>query len=93
VVQAIDGVLAANVGRRAVVITHGSAINAYLSMLLAIPRDLFCAPDYASISVVRQQSDAYAVRSLNDTAHLARGGLLYAAPPALTARSLPLTNR
>jgi probable phosphoglycerate mutase len=93
VVQAIDAILAAYPARRVVVVTHGSVINAYLSMLLAVPRDLFFAPDYASISLVRHEGDAYAVRALNDTAHLAGGGLLDAPPAALTARSLPLTNR
>ena len=71
IVQAIEAILAAHPARRVVVVTHGSAINAYLSMLLAVPRDLFFAPDHASISVVRHERDSYAVRSLNDTSHLA----------------------
>jgi probable phosphoglycerate mutase len=93
IVQAIERVLAAHPARRVAVVAHGSAINAYLSMLLALPRDLFFAPDHASISIVRQAGDTYALRSLNDTAHLARGAPLDGAMPALTARSLPLTNR
>ncbi len=93
IAQAIDAILAAHPARRVVVITHSSAINAYLSMLLAVPHDLFFAPDHASISVVRHQDDLYAVRSLNDTSHLSRAGLPDGATPPLTARSLPLTNR
>jgi probable phosphoglycerate mutase len=91
-IQAIDAIAAAHAARRAVVVTHASVINAYLSMLLSVPRDLFFAPDHASISVVRHQTDAYALRSLNDVSHLA-GGSLDGAAAALTARSLPLTNR
>jgi probable phosphoglycerate mutase len=91
-IQAIDAIIAAHAARRAVVVTHASVINAYLSMLLGVPRDLFFAPEHASICVVRHQADTYALRSLNDTAHLA-GGSLGAAMAPLTARSLPLTNR
>jgi probable phosphoglycerate mutase len=91
-IQALDAIVAAHAARRAIVVTHASVINAYLSMLLGVPRDLFFAPDHASISVIRHQVDAYALRSLNDTAHLA-GGRPDAATPPLTARSLPLTNR
>jgi broad specificity phosphatase PhoE len=53
-----------------VVVTHGSLINAYLSMVLDIPRDYFFEPDHASISTVRSHRDLYAVRAINDTAHL-----------------------
>jgi probable phosphoglycerate mutase len=91
-IQAIDAIIVAHAARRVVVVTHASVINAYVGMLLGVPRDLFFAPDHASISVVRQQEDAYALRCLNDVSHLAGGGLDGAAP-ALTARSLPLTNR
>jgi hypothetical protein len=45
-------------------------INAFLSMLWDVPRDLFFAPDHASMSVVRAQGDLQAVRRLNDTSHL-----------------------
>jgi 2,3-bisphosphoglycerate-dependent phosphoglycerate mutase len=93
-ILAIERILAANPARRIAVITHASVINAYLSMVLAIPRDVFFTPDYASISVVRQSGDLYAVRGLNDTQHLA--GTEAAWPSsgrALTLRSLPLTNR
>lgn len=70
VFQGIDAVIAAEAGRRVVVVTHASVLNAYLSALLGIQRDLFFAPDYASITVLRSLGDLYAVRRLNDTAHL-----------------------
>lgn len=71
VVQTIEAIIARHGGRRVVVVTHASLINAYLSMVLDIPRDLFFAPDFASISAVRYHDDLYAVRTLNDTTHLA----------------------
>ncbi|HWC30693.1 MAG TPA: histidine phosphatase family protein [Dehalococcoidia bacterium] len=70
VIQAIEGVIARHSARRVVVVTHSSVINAYLSMLLGVSRDLFFAPDHASISAVRHQNDTYALRYLNDTSHL-----------------------
>jgi probable phosphoglycerate mutase len=69
-IQAIESAVAEHAARRIVIVTHGSVINAYLSMLLDIPRDLFFLPGHASISVVRSLRDLYAVRSLNDTSHL-----------------------
>ena len=72
VITAIEAALAASEGRRVVVVTHASAINAYLSMLLCIPRDQFFTPEHASVSIVRWRDDRYALRSLNDVAHLRR---------------------
>lgn len=70
VVLALESLLARHQGRRFVVVTHESVINAYLSMVLDIPRDYFFHPDHASVSTVRSMNDLYAVRALNDTAHL-----------------------
>jgi probable phosphoglycerate mutase len=69
-VLALESLIARHPGRRIVVVTHGSLINAYLSMVLDIPRDYFFHPEYTSVSTVRSHNDLYAVRALNDTAHL-----------------------
>lgn len=69
-VAALDGIIAAHGARRCAVVTHASVINAYVSMLLCIPRDQFFAPDHASLSTVRHRGDMYALRTLNDTSHL-----------------------
>ena len=69
-ILSMESLLARHPGRRIVVVTHGSLINAYLSMVLDIPRDYFFHPDYASVSTVRFHRDLYAVRALNDAAHL-----------------------
>ncbi|HLF72162.1 MAG TPA: histidine phosphatase family protein [Dehalococcoidia bacterium] len=69
-VQAIESVVGRHTGRRVAIVAHASVINAYLSMLLTVPRDLFFAPEHASVSIVRSLGDLYAVRTLNDTSHL-----------------------
>ncbi len=70
VVLALESLLAKHPGRRIVVVTHSSLINAYLSMVLDIPRDYFFNPEPSSVSTVRFHNDLYAVRAVNDTAHL-----------------------
>jgi probable phosphoglycerate mutase len=92
-VSEIDGIVATHPARRCVVITHAGILNAYLSMLLCIPRDLFFAADHASITTVRYRGDMYALRGLNDTSHLALPDSAQGVLPAFTPRSLPLTNR
>jgi len=93
VIAAIEGIIAAHPSRRCAVITHGSVLNAYLSMVLRIPRDQFFAPEHASISTIRHRDDMYGLRGLNDMAHLGVADQILGAPPAFTPRSLPLTNR
>lgn len=92
-IAALDAVLAAQPARRALVITHSSVINAYLSMLLCIPRDQFFAPHHTSLSTVRHRGGLYGLRGLNDTSHLSFSETVPDLPAALTPRSLPLTNR
>jgi broad specificity phosphatase PhoE len=70
VLVSIEQLLARHPGRRIAVVTHASVINAYLSALLCVPQDMFFAPEHTSISCVRSLGELYAVRSLNDTAHL-----------------------
>ena len=53
-------------------VTNQAAINGYLSMVLGIERDMFFQPEFASVSTVRASRDLYAVRAVNDCAHLYR---------------------
>jgi probable phosphoglycerate mutase len=69
-IQALEAIVARHSARRVVVVTHASVINAYLSMVLDVPRDMFFAPDYASIASLRVCEGEYALRRLNDTSHL-----------------------
>ena len=70
VLQSIELLMTKHPARRIAVVTHSSVINAYLSALLAIPQDVFFAPQHTSVSCVRSLGELFAVRSLNDTAHL-----------------------
>ena len=70
VVQAVDGIITRHPGQRVVLVTHAGVINAYLSMVLDIPRDMFFLPEHASISVLRVLHDLYAVQNMNDFSHL-----------------------
>jgi probable phosphoglycerate mutase len=70
VIQSIEAILARHPRQRVAIVAHGGVINAFLSMLLDIPRDMFFLPDHTSLSVVRYAGYYYAVRSLNDSAHL-----------------------
>ena len=92
-IAAIEGIMAAHPTGRSVVVSHTSVLNAYLGQLLGIPRDQFFAPDHASISTVRHSEQRAVLRCLNDTSHLEPCTQITSLTPALTGRSLPLTNR
>ena len=70
VVQGVNVILARHPGERVVLVTHAGVINAYLSMVLDIQRDMFFLPEHASISVLRVLRDLHAVQSINDFSHL-----------------------
>jgi probable phosphoglycerate mutase len=73
-IEAIESIVATHRGRRAAVVTHASVINAYLTMVLGIQRDVFFWPDHASITRLRCTGELYALRSLNETSHLSQAG-------------------
>jgi probable phosphoglycerate mutase len=70
VVQAIESIISRHPGQQVAIVTNQSAINAYLSMVLGIERDMFFQPEFASVSTVRILRDLYPVRAINDCAHL-----------------------
>ena len=71
VVAAVEGIVAANTGRRAAVVCHGGVINAYLSWVLGLPTQNFFLPRYTSISrVAAARSGQRSVVSINETGHL-----------------------
>lgn len=82
VVAALDRIVAAHAGRRVAAVSHGGAINAYFAALLGIERDYFFPAANTSISVARVKGERRMVFSLNDIAHLMRGGLLGFDPSA-----------
>ncbi len=70
VLQAMDAIIARHPGERVVVVAHGGVINAYVSTLLNVPRDMFFLPEYTSITTVRIWNELYALQRLNDYTHL-----------------------
>lgn len=70
VIQTIEAILAQHPGQRVMVVCHGGVINAYLSMVLDIPRDMFFLPEHTSLSIVRVLKGTYALQTINDFAHL-----------------------
>jgi len=74
-IQAIEAIASRREGKRAVIVTQGANINAYLSMVLGIERDMFFQAEFTSISTVRIRRDLYGVQGLNDYAHLPAGVL------------------
>jgi broad specificity phosphatase PhoE len=92
-VAAIEGIISSHPAGRCAVISHTSVLNAYLGLLLCIPRDQFFSPDHAAISSVRHNSDKTVLSSLNHTSHLEASLQIAGLTPAFTGCSLPLTNR
>jgi broad specificity phosphatase PhoE len=92
-IHAIEMLQTDHPARRIVVVTHASLINACIGALLCIPRDQFFAPNHASVSSLRYLDGLQSLRSLNDTSHLSIADRIGGFAAALTARSLPLTNR
>lgn len=71
VCEVIDGLAAANPGRRIAVVCHGGVINVYLAAVLGLDRHLWFEPGYTSVSRVRvHRSGIRSVVSVNETAHL-----------------------
>ena len=70
VIQAIEGIITHHPGKRVLAVTHQGVINAYLSMVLDIGRDMFFQPEFTSLSVVRVLRDLYGVQNVNDYSHL-----------------------
>jgi broad specificity phosphatase PhoE len=70
VIESIESIISRYPGERVIIVCHGGVINAYLSMLLGIQRDVFFMPAHASVSTLRSSGDLYAVVQLNDVAHL-----------------------
>ncbi len=70
VVNAIEGIILAKIGKRVVVAAHGGVINAYLGHLLKTPLDMLFRPAHTSISTILASKDTRIIRSLNDVYHL-----------------------
>lgn len=71
VIEAFDGVVARNKGRRVVVFCHGTVIGTYLTALLGHDDPFVLLPDYCGICRVLAASNGVrTVRSVNETGHV-----------------------
>ena len=71
VVEAVEGIIAANAGATAAIVCHGGVINAYVAHVLGIDELLFFEPGYTSISRIRASRRGHRmVVGLNEVAHL-----------------------
>ena len=71
VVEAVERVVAAHPGGRAVLFAHSGTINAYAGHVVGAPRALWFAPAYASVNRVGASRDGRrGLVSLNETGHV-----------------------
>ena len=71
VVEAVERIIAAHPGGRAVLFSHAGAINAYAGHVLGQPRDIWFAPAYCSITRIAAARDGRrGIVSLNETGHV-----------------------
>jgi probable phosphoglycerate mutase len=72
VVQALDAIANAHLGRRVIAFAHGGVINAYVAEVLGLERDFFFPAANTSITVVRVAGTQRVLFALNDICHLQR---------------------
>jgi len=71
VVAAVEGVVAAHPGGRAVLFSHAGVLNAYAGHILSQDRPLWFAPAYCSITRIAAARDGRrGLVSLNETGHV-----------------------
>jgi len=66
----MDEIIAANTGKRVVVVVHAGFIQTYVSMVLGLERDYIFYPFNASIHSIRANGDRRVLWRLNDVSHL-----------------------
>jgi probable phosphoglycerate mutase len=66
----IGEIVAANRGKRVVVVCHSAFIQTFISVVLGLPRDFVFYPFNASINSVRASDGRYVIWRLNDISHL-----------------------
>ena len=70
-VNAVEGIIAENEGKRVVIACHGGVINAYAGHIIGVSYDMFFRPAHTSVNIVfAGQGGVRALQSLNDVQHL-----------------------
>ncbi|MEX2080657.1 MAG: histidine phosphatase family protein [Dehalococcoidia bacterium] len=71
VINAVEGIIATNEGKRVVVACHGGVINAYVAHIIGVEKfDMFYRPAHTSVNIVAAGEGIRALHSLNDVHHL-----------------------
>lgn len=71
VVEAVDGIIAENPSRTAVIVCHGGVINAYVGGVLGLDEFMIFEPTYTGITRIRASSTGHRmVVTLNEFPHL-----------------------
>ncbi len=70
IINAIETIVAKNVGERVAVVCHGGVINAYCGHIIGARYDMFFRPAHSSVNIVAVGGGRRIVRSLNDIHHL-----------------------
>jgi probable phosphoglycerate mutase len=66
----MDEIVAANDGKRLIVVVHSGFIQTYVSLVLGLERDYVFYPFNASIHSIRAKADRRVLWRLNDVSHL-----------------------
>ncbi len=70
IINAIEAIIAKNVGERVAIVCHGGVINAYCGHIIGSRYDMFFRPAHSSVNVVAVGGGRRVVRTLNDIHHL-----------------------
>jgi 2,3-bisphosphoglycerate-dependent phosphoglycerate mutase len=69
-VNAIEGIITTNEGKRVVIACHGGVINSFIGHIIGTPYDMFFQPAHTAVNIVAAGEGIRAVHTLNDTHHL-----------------------
>jgi probable phosphoglycerate mutase len=86
VVAAVERILARYDRGNVVLVVHGGVINAYLSHVLGVDRDMFFLPENASINSIAVDAGRRTVWFLNDVRHLTDPAVFVPPSGAVTGR-------
>lgn len=76
-VNAVEGIVSQNEGKRVVLACHGGVINAYIAHIVGIRRDMFFRPAHTSVNAVYSGEGVRALQRLNDIHHLVTAEATY----------------
>ncbi|MEX0785821.1 MAG: histidine phosphatase family protein [Dehalococcoidia bacterium] len=72
-VNAIEAIIARNLGERVAIVCHGGVINSYMAHIIGAPYDMFFRPGHTSVNIAAAGGGRRVLRTLNDMHHLYTG--------------------